>query len=187
MAKGIGPSFSILHSFKPDSEIPEIPDSWITECIEVAQTSTDSVFLPWVADRFTLEWLDSEDNRFGITRFEEGPAELVRRRRLRIDPGEVTIALHPALLVDQRLFKHTFVHEFLHACGLISHSEKHDELTKRIAPMPSISQSPLLRKLRDGMLEESMVESWSCNSCGYTWERKTVRKPSRCLKCARPL
>lgn len=187
MAGRIGPSFSILHSFKPESPIPQIPEAWISECIEVAQTSTNSVFLPWIADRFSLEWLDSDDNRFGITRFEEGPAELVRRRRLRIDPGKVTIALHPALQSDVRLLKHTFVHEFLHACGLISHSEQHDELTKILAPMPSISQSSLLRNLRDGMLEESTVESWSCQSCGYTWERKTVRKPSRCLKCARPL
>ena len=187
MAEGIGPRFSALHTFKPSTSKPEIPEDWITESIKQAQTTSESVFLPWVAERIQVEWLDPEDDRFGITRFEEGPAELVRRRRLRLDPGVVTIALHPALEADDLLYKHTFVHEFLHACGLISHSENHENLTRFVAPMPSISQSPLLRMLRDGMLEESSIENWECKKCGYSWERKTVRRPKRCLKCARPL
>ena len=65
----------------------------------------------------------------------------------------VTIAL-PALEADDH-FKHTFVHEFLHACGLIS-TLNHENLTRLVAPMPSISQSPLLRMLRDSVLEESV-------------------------------
>jgi predicted Zn-ribbon and HTH transcriptional regulator len=122
-----------------------------------------------------------------MTRFEEGPSELNRRRLLRLDPGIVTIGLHPALLEDEILYKHTFVHEFLHASGLTLHSPMHDELTNTVAPMPKLKDSPLLQRMRDSVLGELKVQHWVCKNCGYSWDRTTVRKPSRCYKCARPL
>ena len=166
---------------------PYIPEGAIVESLAALSGVTDAVFMPWIEDRISLIWLESVDDRLGMTRFEEGSAELNRRRRLRIDPGEVTIGLHPALLEDEALYRHTFVHEFIHAAGLTLHSPLHDELTNQVAPMPKISESKLLQKLRDSVLGELKVKSWTCKHCGYTWDRKTVRKPSRCHKCARPL
>ena len=61
-----------------------------------------------LGDRFKLEWLEVTDDRLGMTRFDEGSNELVRRRKLRLDPGPITIGLHPALLQDEALYKHTF-------------------------------------------------------------------------------
>ena len=170
----------------PDGE-PYIPAGAIVDSLAALSGVTDAVFMPWIEDRISLIWLESVDDRLGMTRFEEGSAELNRRRRLRIDPGEVTIGLHPALLEDEALYRHTFVHEFIHAAGLTLHSPLHDELTNQVAPMPKISESKLLQKLRDSVLGELKVKSWTCKHCGYTWDRKTVRKPSRCHKCARPL
>jgi len=123
-----------------------------------------------------------------MTRFEEGPKELARRRTLRIDPGPVTIGLHPVLLEDERMYAHTLVHEFLHAAGLMaSHSSKHDDLTQALAPSPALKDSPLLQRMRNAVIGESTKQQWECKSCGYEWKRTTVRKPSRCHKCARPL
>ena len=166
---------------------PYVPEGAIVESLAALSGVPDAVFMPWIEDRISLIWLESVDDRLGMTRFEKGSAELNRRRKLRIDPGEVTIGLHPALLEDEALYRHTFVHEFIHAAGLTLHSPLHDELTNQVAPMPKISESKLLQKLRDSVLGELKVKSWTCKHCGYTWDRKTVRKPSRCHKCARPL
>ena len=170
----------------PEQE-PHIPDGVIEESLAVLSGVTDAVFMPWIEDRINVIWLEANDDRLGMTRFEKGSAELNRRRRLRLDPGEVTIGLHPALLEDENLYRHTFVHEFLHAAGLTLHTPLHDELTNKVAPTPKMSESPLLQRLRDSVLGDLKVKSWSCKHCGYTWDRKTVRKPSRCHKCARPL
>ena len=119
-----------------DIEIPKkppyVPEGAIVESLAALSGITEAVFMPWIEDRIKLIWLDSNDDRLGMTRFEEGSGELNRRKRLRLDPGEVTIGLHPALLEDEMLYKHTFVHEFLHASGLTLHSKKHDELTKLV-------------------------------------------------------
>ena len=42
----------------------------------------ENVFTRWLADRVSIIWLEEDDSRLGMTRFEEGNAELVRRRRL---------------------------------------------------------------------------------------------------------
>ena len=42
--------------------------------------------MPWIEDRISLIWLEPNDDRLGITRFEAGSTELNRRRRLRLDP-----------------------------------------------------------------------------------------------------
>jgi hypothetical protein len=171
---------------EPDQD-PYIPDGSVEEVIQTLSGVLDAVFRPWVADRFSLEWLEVNDDRLGMTRFDEGSNELVRRRKLRLDPGPITIGLHPALLQDEALYKHTFVHELLHAAGLTIHSKQHDKLVSQIAPAPSLKESPLLQKMRDAVLGNQTVQSWTCGHCGFEWKRRTVRKPRRCVKCARPL
>ena len=166
---------------------PYIPEGAIVESLSILSGITEAVFMPWIEQRIELIWLEPIDDRLGMTRFEEGSAELNRRRRLRLDPGTVTIGLHPALLEDEVLYKHTFVHEFLHAAGLTLHTSQHDELTNKVAPMPKMSESSLLQRLRNSVLGDLKVKSWTCDHCGYTWDRTTVRKPTRCHKCARPL
>ena len=98
--------------------VPIVPEDLVDAVISALSGHVDAVFVPWIADRYTLEWLSVDDDRLGMTRFEEGSAELLRRRKLRIDPGHVTIGLHPALLEDEALYRHTFAHELFHAAGL---------------------------------------------------------------------
>ena len=145
-------------------------------------------FRPWVGDRFSLEWLEVTDDRLGMTRFDEGSNELVRRRKLRLDPGPITIGLHPALLQDEALVQ---AHICSRTCSmqldLMIHSKQHDKLVSQIAPAPSLKESPLLQKMRDAVLGNQTVQSWTCGHCGFEWKRRTVRKPRRCVKCARPL
>jgi predicted Zn-ribbon and HTH transcriptional regulator len=166
---------------------PTVPEDLVDAVISSLSGHVDAVFVPWIADRYTLEWLSVDDDRLGMTRFEEGSSELLRRRKLRIDPGQVTIGLHPALLEDDALYRHTFAHELFHAAGLTLHSDAHEKLTQQVAPAPAMKDSALLQKMRTSVLEGLKVQSWSCKRCGYTWKRTTVRRPSRCLKCARPL
>ena len=80
---------------------PIAPEGAIAESMAVLSGVTDAVFMPWIEERINLIWLEPNDDRLGMTRFEEGSAELNRRRRLRLDPGKVTIGLHPALLEDK--------------------------------------------------------------------------------------
>ena len=166
---------------------PEVPEDVVDAVLAALSGHVEAVFLPWIADRFTVEWLDVDDDRLGMTRFEAGSNELVRRRRLRLDPGSVTIGLHPALLEDEALYRHTFAHELFHAAGLMLHTELHDRLTNEVAPSPAMKDSPLLQKMRAAVLDTLKVQEWTCKQCGFSWKRTTVRKPTRCLKCARPM
>ena len=68
-------------------------------------------------------WLEEDDDRLGMTRFEDGNVELVRRRRLGLDPGPITIGLHPRLVEEPDLLRHTLAHELLHASGVLNHSK----------------------------------------------------------------
>ena len=165
---------------------PEIPEDVVDAVLNALSGHVEAVFLPWIADRFSVAWLDVNDDRLGMTRFEEGSNELIRRRTLRLDPGAVTIGLHPALLEDETLYRHTFAHELFHAAGLMLHSELHDRLTNEVAPSPAMKDSPLLQKMRSAVLDTLKVQEWTCKVCGYSWKRTTVRRPTRCLKCARP-
>tara|TARA_B100001093_G_scaffold45887_2_gene39033 strand:- start:3677 stop:4237 length:561 start_codon:yes stop_codon:yes gene_type:complete len=186
MSEGDATRFSLADTPIPSHQ-PAIPEELVHASLQALSGVTKAVFRPWIGERITLIWLENEERRLGMTRFEVGPNELARRRTLRIDPGEVTIGLHPALIEDTLLYNHTFVHEFLHAAGLMSHSTLHDELTQSIAPSPSMKESPLLQRMRSSVLGEASVQQWSCKLCGYAWKRTTVRRPMRCLKCARPL
>jgi len=165
---------------------PEIPEDVVDAVLQALSGHVEAVFLPWIAHRFKVIWLDVNDDRLGMTRFEEGSNELIRRRTLRLDPGAVTIGLHPALLEDETLYRHTFAHELFHAAGLMLHSELHDRLTNEVAPSPAMKDSPLLQKMRSAVLDTLKVQEWTCKVCGYSWKRTTVRRPTRCLKCARP-
>ena len=146
-----------------------------------------NVFSRWLEDRVSLIWLEGDDDRLGMTRFEEGQAELVRRRRLRIDPGDITIGLHPRLVEEPDLLRHTLVHELVHASGVLNHSDELHSAVDSIAPGKKISESKILQEKRDEFLEKSNIKSWTCKNCGYEWKRSTVKKPMRCHKCARPL
>ena len=74
-----------------------------------------NVFSKWLTERVSLIWLEVDDDRLGMTRFEDGPTELVRRRALSLDPGPITIGLHPRLVEEPDLLKHTLAHELVHA------------------------------------------------------------------------
>jgi len=175
-----------LSDTPPPKRPPIVPEDIVDRVLASLSGHVEAVFLPWIADRFEIEWLSVDDDRLGLTRFEESSSELVRRRRLRLDPGHVTIGLHPALIQDDALYRHTFAHELLHAAGLMMHTDLHDQLTNKVAPAPALKDSPLLQKMRTAVLEGMKVQEWACKHCGFTWKRTTVRRPTRCLKCARP-
>jgi len=168
-------------------ERPEVPIALTEAVLRAASTSTASVFLPWVVDRVELQWSEGDEVNLGLTRFLASEVDLVRARRLRLDPGPILIELHPDLNDDEALFHHVYAHEMLHAAGLTMHSEEHDRLTNEVAPSPSMGDSPLLQRLRDRLLAQQPVQSWTCGHCGHTWQRTTMRTPTRCLRCARPL
>ena len=167
------------------AQAPEMPDGLLDELKEVLGEG-DAPFLRHLGKHLTLEWLPSDESRLGMTRFEYDPNELFRRRRLRVAPGAVTIGLNPVLIDDEMLFRHTLVHELLHAAGMVEHGGNHAELVKQIAPAPSLAESPVLRRLRQEVLDSLPERQWICGNCGHTWERVRVSAPIRCPKCARP-
>ncbi len=146
-----------------------------------------NVFSNWIKDRINLIWLEDDDDRLGMTRFEEGNAELVRRRRLGLDPGDITIGLHPRLIEEPILLKHTLAHELIHASGVLEHTKELHESIGKIAPGVAISESKLLQEKRDAFLANTRIKSWTCQHCGFTWKRTTMKKPKRCFKCAKQL
>jgi hypothetical protein len=146
----------------------------------------DAPFLRHLDEHLDLEWLPVGETRLGVTRFECDRNELYRRKRLKAPPGPVTIALNPILADDEGLFAHTLAHELLHAAGLLDHDGLHAEIVKRVAPAPSLKDSPVLRRLRQDVLSGLPEGQWICGNCGYAWERRRVTRPARCPKCARP-
>ncbi len=146
----------------------------------------DAPFLRHLGKHLTIEWLPTEESRLGMTRFEYDPNELFRRRRLGVSPGAVTIGLNLVLAGDEMLFRHTLVHELLHAAGMVEHGDNHAQLVKQIAPAPRLAESPVLRRLRQEVLDSLPERQWICGNCGHTWERVRVSAPTRCPKCARP-
>ena len=165
---------------------PPFPDEELSY-LEGNLDSEGAVFLRFLRDCLSMDWLAQEDDRLGVTRFEGDHNEVYRKKRLKLPPGEITILLHPMLRDDPALLRHTLVHELLHAAGLAKHDDEHHDLVDAIAPAPSLNDSPLLQRLRTQVLGERELTDWSCENCGFQWERKTVRKPHRCPKCARKL
>ncbi len=166
------------------SKPPEIPEELLDLIAEKVSIEM-APFLPHLA-RVRVEWLGVEADRLGNTRFEMRPHEVEARKRQRLPPGSVTIGLHPILAEDEILFRHTLVHELLHAAGMTEHDSQHSELVNEIAPSPKLSESPILQEIRNQALGQQEVKDWTCSHCGFVWSRTTVRTPSRCPKCARP-
>ena len=66
-------------------------------------------FARYLEQRLSTGWLEESDDRLGVTRFEGSHNEMIRRRRLRIDPGPVTILLHPMLRRDEARVRERFL------------------------------------------------------------------------------
>ena len=164
---------------------PDLPDG-IMEELSSRLSRDDAPFLRHLPKQLSLQWADASDNRLGYTRFEFDHHELFRRRRLRGSPGPITIALHPRLKDDEKLSLPPLVHEFPPAAGLVDQGNRHSELVNEIAPAPKLSESPVLRSMREEVLAELPEQSWICGECGHTWQRRRVSLPQRCPKCARP-
>mgnify|MGYP001028072413 FL=1 len=166
-------------------ETPPMPSD-ILDRLRLRLQKEEAPFLRHLGEHLSLEWMEQSENRLGITRFEFNHHELFRRRRLRGSPGPVTIALHPRLHADERLYLHTLVHELLHAAGLIDHGGIHAEIVNEIAPAPKLSESPVLTSMRRDVLEGLPERKWICGDCGHAWQRLRVSMPARCPKCAKP-
>ena len=166
-------------------EKPWIPTGLIEE-LKTKLTKKEAPFLKYLGKNLNLIWIDKNESRLGMTRFECNPNELFRRRKLRVSCGPVTIGLNPLLHNDLELYQHTLVHELLHASGLLDHGSVHADLAKEIAPPPKLADSLVLQEMRKRVLEKLPERQWICGDCGYTWDRKRVTMPSRCPKCAMP-
>ena len=164
-------------------EPPVLPKDLFAS-LETALKAEEAPFLPYLKRELKLEWLEEDSDRLGNTHFELDHHDLYKRRRLRVSPGCVTIGLNPVLVEDQLLYRHTLIHELLHAAGLVDHSERHRELVAKLAPAPSLADSPTLQRLRDKTLRESDVKEWECGECGFVSKRRTIRRPGRCPQCA---
>ena len=167
------------------SQAPAIPDG-LLEAIRSELEGEEAPFLEHLDEHLDLEWLPAGEARLGMTRFECGPNEIYRRRRLGVPPGPVTVALNPILADDEDLLGHTLAHELLHAAGLLDHDGLHAEIARRVAPAPRLRDSPVLRRLRQEVLSGLPEGQWICGGCGHSWERRRVTRPARCPKCARP-
>ena len=163
-----------------------VPDPlpWLHRIREIVDTS-EAPFLDGLSRWLTVNWSPQNSDLLGVTRFELEPNELMRRRRMKAPSGPVEIELHPILVDDQALLEHTFVHELLHAAGLTTHNLRHSELTEMLAPAPSLSDSPVLQRLRSAVIDGQHIQQWKCNGCNFLWKRSTVSRPKRCPKCAK--
>ena len=164
---------------------PVIPDE-LMENILKELDKLDAPFLKYLDKELTLEWLPDDESRLGVTRFEMEANELYRRRRLNAPPGKITIGLNSILVDDYKLLKHTLAHEILHAVGLLDHDGIHSKIVNKVAPPPKLKESIVLKKIRQEVLAGLPERQWICGSCGFTWERKRVTRPTRCPKCAKP-
>ncbi len=163
---------------------PEMPEGMI-ESIKLSLKNEKAPFLNYLESQVKLKWTDKEESRLGYTKFEIEHNEIFRRKRLKVSPGVIIIALNPILHQDPMLYKHTLAHELLHAAGLIEHNENHKKLVDIIAPAPKLNDSAVLRELRQQILDKLPERQWICGDCGHTWERRRVSPPLRCPKCAR--
>ena len=168
---------------KTSNKVPD-PLPWLKKIREIVDPS-EAPFLQGLERWLSVTWSSSNSDLLGVTRFDLDPNELMRRRRMKAPSGPVEIQLHPILVDDQALLEHTFVHELLHAAGLTTHNLRHSELTDILAPAPSLSNSPVLQRLRSAVIDGQHIQQWKCNSCNYSWKRSTVSRPKRCPKCAR--
>ena len=64
---------------------PEIPEKLLTD-IRGALEGMDAPFLKHIEKELELVWLQEEDSRLGMTRFECDHNEIYRRKRLSLPP-----------------------------------------------------------------------------------------------------
>ena len=172
-----------LNTLTPDF-LPPFPNEYLDKISELVDKD-ETPFLRFLSNDLKLTWLESNDDRLGVTLFEYDHNTVSRRIKKRLPPGNIVIGLHPVLLEDKRLYDHTLVHELLHAAGLSEHTERHSQIISELAPSPSMESSPLLQRLRAELLSASDKKTWSCNHCGNVWARRTIRRPIRCPKCVK--
>ena len=180
---------SVPHRVISVDAVPtDLPPPDPTEWLDIIRNHVDDIeapFLKGLSRWLKVTWSKPSSDLLGLTRFELNPNELMRRRRMRAPSGPVQIELHPILVDDHALLAHTFVHELLHAVGLTDHNNRHASLTEEIAPAPSLSDSPVLMRLRSEVLDGQDIQEWFCTTCGFSWKRTTVSRPKRCPRCAR--
>ena len=147
---------------------PSIPDGLIGE-IKSLLKEKNAPFLNHLSREVKLIWTEKGESRLGFTRFECDHNELFRRRRLKLSPGPITIALNPILSRDEALYLHTLVHELIHAAGLTEHDNEHSSLVSKIAPAPKLKDSEILRELRQHVLEKLPERQWICFVLCWFW------------------
>ena len=47
------------------SVAPSVPEDVVDDVLAALSGHVEAVFLPWIADRFSVEWLDVNDDRLG--------------------------------------------------------------------------------------------------------------------------
>ena len=115
-----------------------------------------------------------------MTRFEEGGNEL-RSPPSSPRPGEVTT--NPA---REGVYRHTFAHELFHAVAPMLTTNFTTDRPTMCAITWHEGFAVVAEDALGGKLDTLKVQEWTRKVCGHV-ERTTVRRPTRCLKCVRPL
>ena len=165
----------------PD-EPPALEQGLLDEVLAaLTEEDVEAPFKSFLSRCVKLTWLSPQEGDLGRTSFDLSQAEMVRRRRHRLEPGTVRIELHPVLLEDEALYRRTLAHELIHAAGITDHGDVHDRLTDNVQRSPRLSESELLRVLKEETQMDPEVPraQRTCQSCG---EVQTVARP-RCQSC----
>ena len=171
----------MANAIVPDGP-PELEQQLVEEVLAaLAEEDVEAPFKSFLPDCVRLKWLSPQEGDLGRTSFNLSQAEMVRRRRHRINPGMVIIELHPVLLEDEDLYRRTLAHELIHATGITDHGITHDRLTDSIQRSPRLTESRLLQILKD----ESKIDSGDSSAhriCPSCKEKQAVARP-RCQSC----
>ncbi len=182
----IGPARIPASPHMVKAAIPDVPPTLEQGLLDevlaaLTEEEVEAPFKSFLTKCVKLTWLSPEEGDLGRTSFDLGQAEMVRRRKHRIDPGTVRIELHPVLLEDETLYRRTLAHELFHAAGITDHGDAHDRLTDSIQRSPRLSESRLLQILKEEveMGSRSPRAQRTCPSCG---QKQAVARP-RCQSC----
>ena len=66
---------------------PSVPEDVVDEVLGELSGHVEAVFLPWIADRFTVEWLDVNDDRLGVDSLRGGQQRTDSSSALAAGPG----------------------------------------------------------------------------------------------------